>query len=243
MNVAKMAAEVNPRQCVPAGEEKPCSAHKPSRKVRAAGCRIRSTEQVDKQMKHEEEYGVRTSVLQEKVKALKAKHMKERKETRVLEDDGGGMESHEDALVSPQLRTYLTEELLDCTKKGRYSGAHQGSWKCDEPWGTYSSDGSSNIHNGCKTVKPSNHNQNKENNTSLCLQERPNSSSNDQGVPENSTEQDSVSLTLAERVERNRQELRNKLGKATDHGGEINHSHVLSQGQPNKSCEFNCDWR
>ncbi|KAM5148836.1 uncharacterized protein KIAA1614 homolog [Mantella aurantiaca] len=240
MNVAKMAAEVNPRQCVIAGEEKPCSAHKSSRKVRAAGGRIRRTEQVDKPVKHEEKYGMRTSVLQDKVKALKAKHMKERKETRMLEDDdGGGMDSHEDALVSPQLRTYLTEELLDCTKRGRYSGV-QGSWKCDEPWGTYSSDGSSNVHsNGCKRVNPSNHSQNKENNSSLCLQEQLNSSSNDQGVQEKTTEQNSVSLTLAERVERNRQELRNKFGKATDHSGEVTHSHVLSQGQPNKSCEFN----
>lgn len=227
-----MAAEVNPRQCIPAGEEKPSVVIKPSRKVRAAGGgRTRSTEQLDKPVKHEEEYGARTSVLQSKVKALKEKNMKERKETRILKDEGGEIDK-EDALMSPQLRTYLTEELLDCTKQGGYSGAHQGSWGCDELWGTYSSDGSSDVHsNGCKIVNSSNHSQNPGNNSSLGLQERLQPSSNDLGVPENTTARDSVSLTLAEKVERNRQELRSKFGKASNHGGEITHS----QGKTSKS--------
>lgn len=234
-----MAAEVNPRQCIPAGEEKPSVVIKPSRKVRAAGGgRTRSTEQLDKPVKHEEEYGARTSVLQSKVKALKEKNMKERKETRILKDEGGEIDK-EDALMSPQLRTYLTEELLDCTKQGGYSGAHQGSWGCDELWGTYSSDGSSDVHsNGCKIVNSSNHSQNPGNNSSLGLQERLQPSSNDLGVPENTTARDSVSLTLAEKVERNRQELRSKFGKASNHGGEITHS----QGKTSKSREYNFKW-
>lgn len=218
-----MAAEVNPRQYIPAGEEKPCSAHKSSRNVRAAGGgKTRSAELV----KQEEEYGVRTSVLQGKVKALKEKHMKERKEARVFKDEGGEEYNKEDALVSPQLRTYLTEELLDGTKHSSYAGAHKERWSSDQFSGKYSSDGSSVTNsNGCKIVNPSNHKQNTESN----------SSSDDQGIPENTTELDSASLTLAERVERNRQELRSKFGKATGHGGEIAHSHALSQGQTGKS--------
>lgn len=223
-NVAKMAAEVNPGQYNPTGEEKPCSGHKSSRKVRAAGGRTRSVEPV----KHEEEYEVRTSVLQGKVKALKEKHMKQRKESRVLEGEGGEENNNEDALVSPQLRTYLTEELLDITKHSRYSDAHQQRWSDDEFSWKYSSDGSSVAHsNGCKIVNSSNHKQNTENN----------SSSDDLGMPENTTERDSVSLSLAERVERNRQELRSKFGKGTGDGEEITHSRALSQGQPGKSCE------
>ncbi|XP_040216176.1 uncharacterized protein KIAA1614 homolog isoform X2 [Rana temporaria] len=225
-----MAVEVNPRQCIPAGEEKPSAVYKPSRKVRAAGGRT-STEQLDKPVKHEEEYGARTSVLQSKVKALKEKNMKEKKETNILKDEGGEKDK-EDVLVSPQLRTYLTEELLECTKNGRYSGVHQGSWGSDELWGTYSSDGSSDAHsNGCKIVNSSNHSQNPQNNSSLCLQEQLQPSSNDLSVPENTTARDSISLTLAEKVERNRQELRSKFGKSVNRGGEITHS----QGQTSKS--------
>ncbi|XP_072275904.1 uncharacterized protein KIAA1614 homolog isoform X2 [Pyxicephalus adspersus] len=229
-----MAAEVNQRQYIPDGEKK-CLAHKSSRKVRAAGDRTKSTEQADKSMKHEEGYGVRTSVFQGKVKALKEKHMKGRKETRRLEDEGGKKDNSEDALVSPQLRTYLTEELLDCTKNGRYSGGHEGSWRRDEFWGTYSSDGSLDLHtNGCKIINPYNPSQNTENNSSHC-QEQLHSSSNDVDLPENTKEQDAVSLTLAERVERNRQELRSKFGKAATHGGERTPSRVLSQGQASKT--------
>ncbi|XP_068095810.1 uncharacterized protein KIAA1614 homolog [Hyperolius riggenbachi] len=231
-----MAAEVNTREYVPPRGDMQglVRSTKSPRSARPAGERGRSTEQVDKSVKWEQEDGMRTTVLQSKVNALKEKYMKERKrESRISECSGGEGDGVEDTVVTPELRTYLTEELLDCSKHGRLSGAHQEAWRDEESWGTYSSNGPSIPHySDCKMADPSSHSPSTQHSSSVWPQDRLHSSSDSLvgGLQENS-DQEIISLTLAERVERNRKELRNKLGKTSSPSGEVSHGCVVSQGQ------------
>ncbi|KAM9324751.1 uncharacterized protein KIAA1614 homolog [Gastrophryne carolinensis] len=225
--VAKMEAEVNARECSFVREEKhgQVRSNRSPKKGRASTGRIRSPEQGHKAVKHEEGSGMKTSVLQGKVKALKEKQIKQRKEeSKTVECDGG--EEITDTLVTPQLRTYLTEELLNCSKHGRFSDQHDG-WRSDEFWETCSSEGSSVPY--YKRANLSNRGQDTDS-SSVKSQDRMSSSSeNLVDLSPSTNKRDSVSLTLAERVERNRQELRSKLSKTVCHAEMVTHGGELDQ--------------
>lgn len=232
-----MAAEVNSRECVSVREEKHGSgrSNRTPKKVRTSAGRTGSPEQVHKSVKHDEGNGMRTSVLQGKVRALREKHIKGRKEeTKDLEHRGEEGDNAEEALVALQLRTYLTEELLDCTKHGRFSDAQRDAWRSDEFWETCSSEGSS-----VPCCKMANHSQDTDS-SSIKSQDRMSSSSDNLvDVSPSASKRASVSISLAERVERNRLELRSKFGKAPCHAETATHGGERDQTplDKNESCK------
>ncbi|KAG8555500.1 hypothetical protein GDO81_017728 [Engystomops pustulosus] len=207
-----MEMEVNTRECVSPTDKRRSTgrASKSPRKVRPANGKSRDTERTDRSGKPEDPGG-RTSVLQGKVQALKEKQKV--KESRHSGSHGSGGDTSEDALVSPQLRTYLTEDLLDCNKQELCPGAQQEIWGSDDPWATCNIDGSSLSHcNSCQIE-----------NLSKCSHIIENSSHDSHSSCDNpsstpcSTGDPQSSLSLAERVERNRLELRCKLNRTAAH--------------------------
>ncbi|KAG9483091.1 hypothetical protein GDO78_009177 [Eleutherodactylus coqui] len=232
-----MEMEVNSKESVSPTDKKRSTGRtsKSPRKVRPASGKTRDPEQPDKSGKHEER-GMRTSVLQGKVKALKEKQIKE-KESRLSGSPRSEGDICEDALVSPQLRTYLTEDLLDCNKQEMYSGAQPEFWGSDELWGTCNIGGSSvSPCNSCQIENLSNPNH-IENSSPLCPHECLHSScDNPSGTP--CTTGDPLLLSLAERVERNRQELRCKFNRKAGHNVETSQGGLPSQGHSSKDVSW-----
>ncbi|XP_063795862.1 uncharacterized protein KIAA1614 homolog [Pseudophryne corroboree] len=239
-----MAAEANTGERTPHTDERRSTGrtNKSPRKVRPAGGKIRGAEQASKSGKPEDEQEVRSSVLHGKVKALKEKQIKERRNESVHSDCCSGEgEVFEDALVTPQLRTYLTEELLDCSKQAS-SSAQPEIWGSDEFWGTSNLNGSS-ISNcsGCKIENFSNFIANNENNTQFWSRDRLYSSSDESPcAPQNARMDPALGLSLAERVERNRQELRCKFNQGAYYSADAVYGDVTCQGQDMKDGSWLC---
>ncbi|XP_069593825.1 uncharacterized protein KIAA1614 homolog isoform X1 [Ranitomeya imitator] len=225
-----MEMEVNTREFV-----SPADKRRSPRKVRPASVKTRGTEQPEKSGKHEER-GMTTTVLQGKVKALKEKQMKA-KEPRVRESPGSEDHIAEDALVSPQLRTYLTEDLLDCNKQELFSGARPEMWRADELLGTCDIGGSTLSHfNNCQMENLSNSVHSNEDSSQSCSHDLLYSSCDTPGT----TGDPHSSLSLAERVERNRKELRCKLNQTACHNVENANGGSASQGHVSKDSTLFC---
>ncbi|XP_075038376.1 uncharacterized protein KIAA1614 homolog [Mixophyes fleayi] len=227
-----MAAEVNTREGVPLADERRSTGrtNRSPRKVRPAVGKTGGAEQVNKPAKSEEDQVMRTSVLHGKVKALKEKQMKARRKESINSDGHSGEgDIFEDALVTPQLRTYLTEELLDCSKQGTRSAAQQETRGSDEFWGRSNTDESSISNcNGCKLTDVSNFNQNTENNSQFWPPDRLHTD----GSPcaQHNAKRDPTSWSLAERVERNRQELRCKFNQTACPIADATHDGITCPG-------------
>ncbi|XP_044157767.1 uncharacterized protein KIAA1614 homolog [Bufo gargarizans] len=221
-----MEMEVNAGECV-SPRRSTGRANKSPRKVRPASGNSRDTEQTDKSGRHEEK-GMKTSVLQGKVKALKEKQIKE-KEPRHSESRGTSEgDISEDALVSPQLRTYLTEDLLDCQK--------QDVWGTDELWETCGS--SLNYYSSCQTENVSNSVPVDENSSQFCPHDCLHSSCDNPCSTPCTTGDPHCSLSLAERVERNRLELRCKLNRTACHSLDNTNGDLPSQGHVSKDVSW-----
>ncbi|KAM4641467.1 uncharacterized protein KIAA1614 homolog [Discoglossus pictus] len=182
-----------------------------------------------------------SSVLQGKVKALREKQ-KALRVSEVYREDG---DPPEDALVTPQLRTYLTEEAL---KQGEFLDTEQETWRTSEVCETPTKQGAAmNPFNGHMTADlfgypaqvECNQNANKNETwmfTKALLQgpaqEMP-------SVPQTVSDMsfESSSLSLAEKVEKNRQELSWKFNKAMCQSEETSHGDMLHQGHVNTSKE------
>ncbi|XP_069837261.1 uncharacterized protein KIAA1614 homolog [Dendropsophus ebraccatus] len=234
-----MEMEVNTRECVSPTDKRRSTgrASKSPRKVRPASLKTRDTEQTDKSGKHEE-HGIRTSVLQGKVKALKAKQTKE-KESRHSESHGSEGDILEDALVSPQLRTYLTEDMLDCNKQELYSGAQQEAWGSDELWGAGNVGGSSSSHcNSCQIENLPNSVRVNENSSQFCPHDCLHFTGDNSSSTPCTTGDPHSSLSLAERVERNRQELRCKLNSTSCLNVDNTNGGLPSQGHVSKDVSW-----
>ncbi|OCT85111.1 uncharacterized protein kiaa1614.L [Xenopus laevis] len=145
-----------------------------------------------------------TSVLQSKVKALKQKQ----KDLRTLEFHKG-KDPLEDTLSVPQLRTYLTEETLNYTEHERVPCVNQESW------------GTEGFSNECEGV---NYSQNKaESNAQKLPQDHLKEFPQDLFGSHHTDDElsfKSSSISLAERVERNRQELRWRFNSSPSLGEE-----------------------
>ncbi|XP_040263568.1 uncharacterized protein KIAA1614 homolog [Bufo bufo] len=224
-----MEMEVNTGECV-SPRRSTGRANKSPRKVRPASGNSQDTEQTDKSGRHEEK-GMKTSVLQGKVKALKEKQIKE-KEPRHSESRGTSQgDISEDALVSPQLRTYLTEDLLDCHK--------QDVWGTDELWETCNISGSSlNYYSSCQTENVSNSVPVDENSSQFCPHDCLHSSCDNPCSTPCTTGDPHCSLSLAERVERNRLELRCKLNRTACHSVDNTNGDLPSQGHVSKDVSW-----
>ncbi|XP_073427450.1 uncharacterized protein KIAA1614 homolog isoform X2 [Dendrobates tinctorius] len=230
-----MEMEVNARECVSPTDKRRSTGRvsKSPRKVRPASVKTRGTEQPEKSRKHEER-GMTTTVLQGKVKALKEKQMKEKK-PRGRESPGSEDDVAEDALVSPQLRTYLTEDLLDSNKQELVSGARPEMWGVDELWGTCDIGGSTVGHfNNCQMENLSNYVHSNESSSQSCSHDSLHSSSD---TPYTTGDPHS-SLSLAERVERNRKELRCKLNRTACHNVDNANGGSASQGHVSKDASW-----
>ncbi|KAM4021842.1 uncharacterized protein ACNLHF_027167 [Anomaloglossus baeobatrachus] len=225
-----MEMEVNARECVSPADKRRSTGRvsKSPRKVRPASVKTRGTDQHDKLGKHEER-GKTPSVLQGKVKALKEKQMKE-KDPRRSESPGSEGYIAEDALVSPQLRTYLTEDLLDCNKQEVFSGARPETWGPDEICGTCDVGGSALSHINCQMEDLSNSIHNNGSSLQSCSHDLLRSSYNTSST----TEDPHSSLSLAERVERNRQELRCKFDRIARHSVDDTNGGLPGQGHVSK---------
>ncbi|XP_053549920.1 uncharacterized protein KIAA1614 homolog [Bombina bombina] len=170
-----------------------------------------------------EELCKKTSVLQGKVKALKEKH-KAARGSEVNREEGG---VNEDALVTPQVRTYLTEEALQVSKQEGHLGTVQENLGSDgfQETCTIQETAIPPISR-CEsmdlygyTVQP----MYKENTDRIANWMQPSDQRQErvpsapQSVSDLSLE---TSLSLAERVEKNRQELSWKFNKASCERGD-----------------------
>ncbi|KAM3915060.1 uncharacterized protein KIAA1614 homolog isoform 1-T2 [Leptodactylus fuscus] len=228
-----MEMEVNTRECMSPTDKRRSTGRtsKSPRKVRPASGKTRDSDQ--------SEHGVRTSVLQGKVKALKEKQMKV-KESRHSESRRSEGDISEDALVSPQLRTYLTEDLLDCNKPELYSGTPQeAAWGSDELWGTCNIGGSSLSQcNRCQTENLSDSVHINENNSQFCPHDCLHSSCDSPSRNPCTTGDPNSALSLAERVEKNRLELRCKLNRTAGHNVDNTNGSLSSQGHVSKEVSW-----
>ncbi|XP_012817084.1 uncharacterized protein KIAA1614 homolog isoform X2 [Xenopus tropicalis] len=229
-----MAAEVNMRECLP---------HKNivKRQVKKDNMILERTSNdytdKGKPVAGEMEPTMGTSVLQSKVKALKQKH----KDLRISEFPKG-KDPLEDTLNVPQLRTYLTEDTLNYTEHGKLPCVNQESWGTENVYGSSSSlrtmwDVSNECEKLCDFTELLNYSQNKaESNAQKWPQDHLREFPHEL-LGSSHTEDDlsfkSSSMSLAERVERNRQELRWKFNGSPCFGGETsqesNHGHTSRQ--------------
>ncbi|XP_075472648.1 uncharacterized protein KIAA1614 homolog [Ascaphus truei] len=229
-----MAAEVNMRECAPQKDNEKRHASRSNRiprRTKQSPAKNRGTERAAMSGVPETEPVMRTSVLQGKVKDLKEKHRVSQASESYRgegETQDGGFS--EDALVTPELRTYLTEEALNCSKQRKFCDAEPETCGLDEFWGSPTRREAAMSHyNGRVTVDLSGYpalpmyNQNEEeSDTWVWPPDQLQASSQELSCAPQSLSHlswEPSSLSLAERVERNRQELRGKLNNTCDSGG------------------------
>ncbi|KAM4722907.1 uncharacterized protein KIAA1614 homolog [Rhinophrynus dorsalis] len=232
---AEMAAEVNMRKCLPHKDIEKRQSNKSPRRTNHATGKGRGNEHAGMSGILDVESVMRNSVLQCKVKALKEKQ----KESRTSEYNRGEGVLPEDALVTPQLRTYLTEEALNCDKPGKCSDDGQDTWGYEEHCGTSNSGKSEHGSDSPSLLKCSqNSNESK---TQAWTQEQLQTLSLELPCapqPEGDFVLDCPTLSLAERVEKNRQELRWKFNNVVCHNIETSledtsgnsHAHTSKHG-------------
>ncbi|XP_053326297.1 uncharacterized protein LOC128500948 [Spea bombifrons] len=195
-----MAADVNMRGHLPHKDNEKRRTSKGSRsprKGKPASGNSGVTEHTRQPQLEESETGKKTSVFQGKVNALKEKK-KELSASQFYREQG---ELPEDVLVNPQLRTYLTEEVLE---RGGQSTFHDD--EREKRWGSSSRDDTAEHFS--RTLSISSQGSH-DTGSGMWPQDHLQTSSLDLS----GTLQHSGNLSLAERVERNRQELRSKLHK------------------------------
>ncbi|XP_063284378.1 uncharacterized protein KIAA1614 homolog isoform X1 [Pelobates fuscus] len=209
--LAKMAAEVNMREClaqIDKEKRRTSRVNKSPRKGKPSSGGSGSIEDVGKSGVAQTEVVAKTSVLQGKIKALKEKH-KELKTKECSKEEG---DLAEDVLVVPQLRTYLTEDALGNSSPGRSVNTGQENLGSEKDWGDCRIDGAEHKYNGHLAMSFSDMNLNtNEMNSQIWPEDRLPSSFQEKLGPSQYTN----NLSLAERVERNRQDLRSKFIKAT----------------------------
>uniref|UniRef100_A0A8C5R5D2 PDZ domain-containing protein n=1 Tax=Leptobrachium leishanense TaxID=445787 RepID=A0A8C5R5D2_9ANUR len=225
-----MAAEVNMRSCQSPIESEPrgtSKANKSPRKAKPSSRRCGATEDGGLE---DTKAVTKTSVLQGKIKALKEKH----KECKAVECNGEERDAVEDALVNPQLRTYLTEDAFESSSPMRSPDTGQETLSSVDPWGNCRTDGTGNqTFNGNLSMAISDLNPKTAEIKPRIWPEPP---------PRTSFHLDvspcTNNLSLAERVERNRQELRSRFNQVTTytaetfHGDGNHHTDTSKEGSP-----------
>ncbi|KAM8930598.1 uncharacterized protein KIAA1614 homolog [Pelodytes ibericus] len=205
-----MAAEVNTRESVPHKDNekrRTSRGSKAPRKSKTVSGKCEGAEHVRTLV--EPVTHTKTSAFQGKVKALKEKQ-RELRPSACSREEGSLIE---DALVNPQLRTYLTEEALESSSPGRYPDNSQQTPVPEDFSEVYTRDNttghnySEHLANNLSAFSP----HMNAIGSRLWPQDQVDDSSQDQL----GSSQFARNLSLAERVERNRQELKSKFNSIT----------------------------